>query len=128
MATVTKPIILNETYGEKMEKLISALTGMSRGAVSVCNRDETSGTAEISPNVTNVFPKLTGGLTISFAPAVETLDCEWVFIISLGNTAQAVRFPNIEWYLGIAPSFEANTTTEVRVHRVGDKYKGVWIS
>ena len=121
MAALTKPIILNETYGEKMEKLISALTGMTKGVASVNHLEADHGDIELSANVTNLIPVLDGA-------ASEELDCEWVFVIAQGAEAHKVTMPKIDWYLGIAPAFEANTVTEVRVFRVGDKYKGVWIA
>ena len=128
MAALTKPIILNETYGEKMEKLISALTGMTKGVASVNNLEADHGDIELSANVTNLIPVLDGAVNITLAEASEELDCEWVFVIAQGAEAHKVTMPKIDWYLGIAPAFEANTVTEVRVFRVGDKYKGVWIA
>ena len=128
MATVTKPIVLNETYSEKMDGLISALVGVSKGAAAVIELDKFEGAAEIRANVVNVLPRLTGALDITFASATDGLDNEWVFIITQGETVQSVTLPEIEWYLGIAPAFEANSVTEVRVHAVGDKYKGVWLA
>lgn len=127
MATVTKPIVLNETYNEKMELLISAITGMSKGTPPIIRQTLAEGAVEISANAINIFPTLTNSMNISFAPATETLDHEWIFVIPQGATAQSIQLPEIDWYLGIAPSFEANTTTEVRVHRLGDQYRGVWI-
>ncbi len=128
MATVTKPIVLNETYSEKMEGLISALAGVSKGAATVIELNTSEGVTEIRANVVNVFPELTGALQINFAPAAQGLDNEWVFIITQCETAQSVTLPKIEWYLGIAPSFEAGSVTEVRVHAVGETYKGVWLA
>ena len=128
MATVTKPIVLNETYSEKMDGLMTVLAGVSKGAAAVIELDTSEGVTEIRANVANVFPELTGALEINFAPAADGLDNEWIFIITQGETAQSITLPKIEWYLGIAPSFEANSVTEVRVHVVGDKYKGVWLA
>ena len=128
MATVTKPIILNETYREKMDDLVAVLAGVSKGALPVVSFTQTSGAAGIAPNVKNVFPALTGGLTVTFDSIETGLDNEWVFVIRMGDTAQSVTLPEIEWYLGIEPTFEANTTTEIRVHKVGDVYKGVWLA
>lgn len=128
MATVTKPMLLDETFSKEMEGLAAVLAGIAKGALPVRNHTQTSGTVEIVPNITNVFPKLTGGLTVSFAAASEELDYEWVAVIPMGATPQSVNLPVIEWYLGIEPTFEANTTTEIRVHKVGDVYKGVWLA
>ena len=128
MPNVTKPMVLNETFDGKMSELIALFSGLAKGATPITNLTQTSGTVEIMPNITNVFPKLTGGLTVNFAAASEELDYEWVAVIPMGATPQSVNLPVIEWYLGIEPTFEANTTTEIRVHKVGDVYKGVWLA
>ena len=97
------------------------------GATPIKNINQSKGSVQISANVVNVFPPLTGRIELTFASAQEGLDNEWAFVLPQGATAWTVVHPEIEWYLGIAPSFEANSTTEVRVHQVGDVYKGVWI-
>lgn len=126
MAVVTKPILLNETFAKEMGNLASVLTGMVKGALPIHNHDRANGVVEIAPNVTNVFPELDSALSISFSDAPAGLDCEWVFIIPMGENVYSVSLPNIEWYLGIAPAFSSNTITEIRVHRVGNIWRGVW--
>ncbi len=128
MATVTKPIILNETYSEKMEELITALAGVSKGAAALKAVDVAEGTTRIRANAAYVFPELTGALEITFADADDALDNEWIFIVTQGESEQSITLPDIDWYLGIAPTFEANSVTEVRVHAVGGVYKGVWLA
>ncbi len=128
MATVTKPILLNETYSEKMDLLTAALAGLTQGSVPAVTRGVSEGSISLTANTRNDFPTLTGALNITFAPAPVSLDNEWIFVIPQGETAQEITLPEIEWYLGIAPAFAAGSITEVRVHRVGDTYKGVWIA
>lgn len=128
MAVVTKPMLLDETFSKEMSGLAAILAGVAKGALPVRNFTQTSGTAEITPNVTNIFPNLTGGLTVNFADAPAELDNEWVLVIQMGSVAQSVVLPTIEWYLGIAPTFAENTATEIRVHKVGNTFKGVWIA
>ncbi len=98
------------------------------GLVPRVDAETSSGMIELSANTEYHFPALTDDLTITFGAEEDGFSNEWIFILPQGGTAQTVTLPEIEWYLGIAPTFGANTVTEVRVHKVGDAYKGVWIA
>lgn len=126
MSKVTKPIVLNESYNAKMEALIAAVAGAGKGASPVVEIGESQGKVELGANVVNMLPALSGAIEISFAKAENGLDNEWVFVLTQGEEAQSVSLPDIQWYLGFAPAFEAGSVTEVRVHRVGDAFRGVW--
>ncbi len=53
---------------------------------------------------------------------------EWVFTIIQGATAYSVNIsPAVVWDRGFAPSFAADTVTEVRLTYKGDTLEGVWL-
>lgn len=70
--------------------------------------------------------RLEGAVTFSLGEAVNGLSNEWIVVIAMGETEYDVVLPEIQWTLGIAPSFSANTTTEIRLYYMGNALKGVW--
>ncbi len=78
-------------------------------------------------NTETEIGELTGDISITILHVVSSdYSNEWIFTITQGDTAYDVALPEIEWQLGIAPTFSANTTTEVRLYYIGDTLKGVW--
>lgn len=80
----------------------------------------------ITPNQVNNISTLSDAVTITLADGIEGKDNEWCFIIAQGETAYDVALPEIEWDRGFAPSFLANTSTEVRLYYRNNVLKGVW--
>ena len=77
-------------------------------------------------NTHTVINTLTGDINITLGDAVNGYANEWIAVITQGDTAYSVNLPNIEWQLGIAPTFAADTTTEIRLYYVDSTLKGVW--
>ncbi len=81
---------------------------------------------EIKPNtMTNIAP-LEGAITLTLGDGLDGYENEWAFTITQGETARTITMPTAEWTLGIAPTFAAGTTTEVRLYYLGDTLRGVW--
>lgn len=86
----------------------------------------TEGNILVISGTVKEIPTLTGAVTITLGEPINGYDNEWCFTITQGETAYTIGLPIIEWILGIAPTFSANTTTEVRLHYKGDTLEGVW--
>lgn len=82
----------------------------------------------VKPHEVSDIATLEGDIEIQLGEAVEGLDNEWCFVITQGATAYNVTLPVAEWrQLGIAPSFEANSTTEVSLYYRNGILMGVWL-
>lgn len=69
---------------------------------------------------------LSGAVTITLGDGVENYDNEWDFVIKQSETAQTVIMPTVNWGLGIAPTFAANTNTICRLYYIGNTLCGEW--
>ncbi len=116
--------VFNGEQGDRGEK---GLRGES-GLVPRVTASVSAGDFELSANTEYSFPPLTGTLNLTFGAPEVSFSNEWIFVLTQGLIAQTVTLPEIEWYLGIAPTFGVESVTEVRVHKVGDVYKGVWLA
>ncbi len=86
-----------------------------------------SANVTIPSNTMINFDELEGAFDVSLAEGVKNYDNEWDFTITQGATAYDVVLPVIEWGLGIAPTFSANTTTLLRLYYVGQTLCGEWV-
>lgn len=69
---------------------------------------------------------LTGACSVTLVPGEDDYDNEWDFTITQGATAQMLTLPAVEWSIGIAPTFAANTTTVCRLYYIGGVLHGIW--
>ena len=74
------------------------------------------------------FNQLEGQFSVSLGAGVSGYDNEWDFTITQGDVAYNVFLPTVYWGLGIAPSFNANTTTLCRLYYLGTTLCGEWVS
>ncbi len=108
--------------GEKGEKGEMGPSGLVPSVTISYTADVT-----VEANTETEIEELEGDITVSLGVAVEGYSNQWMFIITQGSIAYNVTLPsNIEWTLGIAPTFLANTTTEIILYYLGDKLRGVW--
>lgn len=81
----------------------------------------------IPANEKKYIETLQGGIIIGLGEPVSNYDNEWVFVVTIGNTAYNVSLPDILWQNGVAPVWAANTITEVRLFYKGNVLCGVWL-
>lgn len=106
--------------------LVGNIRGYSGLVPSVIQ--EPYGIIKLTANTETVVPITISDITFSLGDAVAGYSNEWILVLTQGETEYNIDFfPEVEWQLGIAPRFEANTTTEVRLFYVGNTLKGIWI-
>lgn len=80
----------------------------------------------VPANIKTHISTLTGPLTLTLGEGKEDLDNYWAFSIKQGAAAQSLTLPAINWTLGIAPAFAANSKTVVWIEEDEGKYFGSW--
>ncbi len=113
-----------EFVGEKGDKGDRGERGYS-GLVQKQSRTY-SPAVSVPSNVLVDIAALEGDIGISLGEGVVGYDNEWVFTVTQGEVAYNVMLPAIEWTLGIAPVFAADSVTEIRLHYKGERLMGVW--
>lgn len=82
---------------------------------------------ELPVNTECRIAPLTGDISITLGASDPTYASEWCFVLTQGATAHEVTLPTVRWTLGIAPTFEENSVTEVRLWQRGDDaIEGTW--
>lgn len=114
---------LQGVQGERGERGFSGMMPKITSAV-------TSGNISVPVSTEFIIPELTGETTIELTqPTAEETQYSvvWNFTINKGATDYNVTLPeNIEWTLGIAPTFSANSITEVCLYYKGNVLRGAW--
>ena len=88
-----------------------------------------SANVEIPANDVYNIAELSGDIAIDLKAGEAGKANEWDIVITQGDTAHAVTFATpVNWGLGIAPTFAANTSTMIRLYYIADKLCGEWSS
>ncbi len=80
----------------------------------------------IPANIETVIDVLQGNISVSLGSPISDYSNEWIFIITQSETAYDVVLPEIDWQLGIAPTFLPDSITEIRLYYKGSILQGVW--
>ncbi len=71
--------------------------------------------------------ELQGDTAFVLGEKIEGYSNQWIFSIEQPETAYNITLPqNINWTLGIAPTFQSNTITCIVLYYVKDKLRGDW--
>ena len=71
---------------------------------------------------------LTGATTVTLGAAVEGYSNEWDVIVPMPDPAVTLTLPAITWGNGATPTFDAGTTTIVRLYYIGTQLNGEWVT